>query len=82
MTPQQRDLINEALKPYRALLDNDDRITRKGETASGIKVRVKGRRLRFESATMGTLQFSGGITKSAVEQFVELFWYWEKEKVA
>lgn len=74
-------MVNAALAPYDALLDNDDRIARKtpeGEKPTGIKVRVKGRRLRFEGFDTGALQFSGEVSKDTVEHFVKRFWFWEK----
>lgn len=73
-------MINEALAQYDATTNADGCIVRRGVTF-GIRVKQKGKRLRFESAD-GRCQASGPIAASSVERFVESFWFWKKETQA
>lgn len=72
----QKQLICDALKPYGAHLTDSNFIARE-KKATSVKAVLKRGRLRFESEA-GTLLFSGGLTSSAVENFVEKFWFWKK----
>lgn len=74
------DLVARALAAYGATLTAEDFI-QKGDKATGVRVLVKGRRLRCETAS-GNLLFSGGIEERAVCAFVEGYWYWKKLPVA
>ena len=67
-----------ALAQYGATLDLKGQI-RRGDKILGVCVFIKGKRIRFESSSSGTLLASGPVAESTVEKFVESFWMWVKQ---
>lgn len=82
MTPKQLETINNALRMYSAHVGQDNRIT-KGDLPTRIAVSVVRNRLQFiginENGTHGHTQASGSVSAATVSDFVESFWYWEKQ---
>ena len=82
MTPKQLETINSALKMYGAHVGQDNRIT-KGDLPTRIEVSIVRNRLLFiginEDGTRGHTQASGSVSAATVSDFVESFWYWEKQ---
>ena len=74
MDQKTRDMVKQTLARYGASLSDDGYIV-SPKQKTGIKITVKGKRLRFgdESMTYG----SGPIAPSAISMFVERFWYWK-----
>lgn len=68
------EAIKAALQKYGATLTDDGFIAKNGKSC--VKCIIKGKRLRFESAS-GTLLASGSVSESFVCEFVEKFWFWK-----
>jgi len=78
MTPEQREVVNMALKEFGATLTEDNLIQKGNRVIPSVQVIVKGCRLRFESRATGDLVASVTISKSSVKKFVKKFWHWKE----
>ena len=76
MTPEHRQIIEEALAAYGASLDAEGGIVRSGRSLP-VRVAVERKRLRFIGANGATLATST-VSGASVSSFVERFWFWQK----
>lgn len=75
MTPEQRQIVGEALAAYGATLDAEGYIVRNGSRLP-VRVAVERKRLLFIGAN-GQALATGALTGAFVRQFVERFWFWQ-----
>lgn len=75
MTPEQRQIVGEALATYGATLDAEGYIVR-SDRRLPVRVAVERKRLRFIGANSQALA-TGAINVAFVRQFVERFWFWQ-----
>lgn len=80
-TPGKLDFVVSSLAKYGASLSPEGFIVSKTGTVTSVKPVVKGKRLRFEGKD-SSLIASGATTEKFVSEFVERYWYWEKQKEA
>lgn len=77
-----RDIVLNALSKYGATLTDDGFIVSKGGKPTGVRILRKSNkgknRLLFDSN--GNTLASGGFTEEFISDFVEKFWFWEKDK--
>lgn len=76
MNTEQASLINRALEPFNASIDASG-VIHKGPNPLPVRCTIKGRRLRFESASTADLRASGPVTADFVRGFVGRFWGWQ-----
>jgi hypothetical protein len=74
--PSNDSVIDVALRAYGAHLNDENFIVRNAK-ATGVRVVIKGKRIRIEMASSELLA-SGPISVETVERFVERFWFWTK----
>lgn len=77
---QWKAVVNDTLKQYGAKLDARGTIVR-GKKPTLVRVESKDGRLYFRGASgQQQLLMSGPVESKTVEDFVEKFWFWAKEK--
>lgn len=77
---QWKAVVNDTLKQYGAKLDERGTIVR-GEKTTLVRVESKGCRLYFRGASGRQISLmTGPVEPKTVEDFVEKFWFWTKEK--
>jgi hypothetical protein len=78
MTPEQRAVIDTALRQYGAHLTDDDHIAH-GEKVLSVRFEIsKGRLRAVSNAGQLLASFPASKLASGVADFVEKFWYWKR----
>lgn len=77
-----RDIILNALSKYGASLSDSGFIIDKGGKETGVRVLLasRGRNRMYFCSKDGFKFASGRITEEFISNFVEKFWFWEKDK--
>lgn len=78
MTPEQRVLVDAALRRYGARL-TDDNFIAKGPKVMSVSVSVSKGRLRMQGGGKALASYPASQIEKGVADFVQNFWFWKPE---